>query len=69
MDDAIWAAEKAAGKAKLEWQEASVVMAELKLKPALQTFKAWLWASATVIILSHLICLNLKITSSFITVR
>lgn len=48
VDDAIWAAEKAAGKAKLEWQEASVVMAELKLKPALQTFKAWLWASATI---------------------
>ena len=48
MDDAIWAAEKAAGKVKSEWEEASGVMCELKLKPALRNFKAWLWASATV---------------------
>lgn len=48
MDDATWAAEKAIGKAGLEWKEAIPLMGELKLKHKLQTLKAWLWASATV---------------------
>ncbi|KAL3525098.1 hypothetical protein ACH5RR_013470 [Cinchona calisaya] len=48
VDDAIWAAEKAVAKAKLEWEEASLVMVDLKLKPTLLNFKAWLWASATI---------------------
>lgn len=48
MDDAIWIAEKAAGKAKLEWKETAVIMAELRFKPALLTLRAWLWASATI---------------------
>lgn len=48
MDDAIWAAEKAILKAEFEWKEANVVMEQLMLKPQLLTFRAWLWASATV---------------------
>lgn len=48
MDDAIWAAEKAVQKAKMELKEASVLMDEIKLRPQLMTLKAWLWASATV---------------------
>lgn len=48
MDDAIWIAEKASGKAKLEWKEASVIMVELGFKTALLSLRAWLWASATV---------------------
>ncbi|CAH9133531.1 unnamed protein product [Cuscuta epithymum] len=47
-DDAIWAAEKAVQKAKLELMEVSVLMHELKLKQHLMTLKAWLWASATI---------------------
>uniref|UniRef100_A0A2P2JJY2 Protein SET DOMAIN GROUP 40 n=2 Tax=Rhizophora mucronata TaxID=61149 RepID=A0A2P2JJY2_RHIMU len=48
VDDAIWAAEKATSKAKLEWEEAKPLIQELELKPQLCTFKAWLWASATI---------------------
>ncbi|XP_030490439.2 protein SET DOMAIN GROUP 40 [Cannabis sativa] len=48
VEDAIWATQKAVLKAELEWKEANVVMKELNLKPRLLTFKAWLWASATV---------------------
>lgn len=48
MDDAIWAAEKAVSKAELEWKNAIALMEELRLKPQLVTFRAWLWASATV---------------------
>lgn len=48
MDDAVWVAEKAASKAELEWKEAIPLMEALKLKLRLQTFGAWLWASATV---------------------
>ncbi|XP_059642875.1 protein SET DOMAIN GROUP 40 isoform X2 [Cornus florida] len=48
VDDAIWAAEKARLKAELDWKEATSLMKELKLKPQLRTFKAWLWASATI---------------------
>ncbi|XP_062150874.1 protein SET DOMAIN GROUP 40 isoform X1 [Alnus glutinosa] len=46
--DAIWAAEKAILKAKLEWKEANQLMEELKLKPQLLTFRAWLWAASTI---------------------
>ncbi|KAK1578479.1 hypothetical protein Q3G72_030550 [Acer saccharum] len=48
VDDAIWAAEKAVSKAESEWKEAKILMEELKLKPQLVSFKAWIWASATV---------------------
>ncbi|KAL3845061.1 hypothetical protein ACJIZ3_002464 [Penstemon smallii] len=48
IDDAIWTAEKAVQKSKMEWKEANLLMSELKLKPQLITFKAWLWASATI---------------------
>ncbi|XP_038686972.1 protein SET DOMAIN GROUP 40 [Tripterygium wilfordii] len=48
VDDAIWATETAVAKARLEWKEASALMEELKLKPQLLTFRAWLWASATI---------------------
>ncbi|PON55551.1 N-lysine methyltransferase SETD [Parasponia andersonii] len=48
VDEAIWAAEKAMLKAELDWKEASVLMTQLNLKPRLSTFRAWLWASATI---------------------
>ncbi|KAK4837822.1 hypothetical protein QYF36_008707 [Acer negundo] len=48
VDDAIWAAEKAVSKAESERKEAKILMEELKLKPQLVSFKAWVWASATV---------------------
>ncbi|KZV53812.1 protein SET DOMAIN group 40 [Dorcoceras hygrometricum] len=48
IDDAIWTTEKAVHKCKLEWEEASHIMSELHLKPQFMTFKAWLWASATI---------------------
>lgn len=44
----MWVAEKAMSKAELEWRKAIPLMEELKLKPQLQNFRAWLWASATV---------------------
>ncbi|XP_062107621.1 protein SET DOMAIN GROUP 40 isoform X5 [Humulus lupulus] len=50
VEDAIWATQKATLKAELEWKEANVLMKELNLKPRLLTFKAWLWASATVLL-------------------
>lgn len=59
MDDAIWIAEKAAGKAKLEWKKATVIMVALEFKPALLTLRAWLWASATVSVF-HLSLKTLK---------
>lgn len=48
MDEAQWVTEKAVLKAKSEWKEANALMDELKLKSQLLTFKAWLWATATV---------------------
>ncbi|CAA3014580.1 SET DOMAIN GROUP 40 [Olea europaea subsp. europaea] len=48
MDDAIWTAERAVEKDKIDWREATALMGELNLKPQLMTFKAWLWASATI---------------------
>ncbi|XP_073044699.1 protein SET DOMAIN GROUP 40 [Primulina eburnea] len=48
IDDAIWTTEKAVRKCKMEWEEASPIMSELHLKPQIVTFKAWLWASATI---------------------
>lgn len=38
MDDAIWVAEKDAVKAKLDWQEDTKLMVDLKFKPALLGF-------------------------------
>lgn len=54
MDDAVWAAEKAVDKAQMDWNDAKKVMEELRFKPQLMSFKAWIWASATV---STLCCL------------
>ena len=48
MDEAVWVTEKAVLKTKSEWKEAHALMEELKLKPQLLTFKAWVWAAATV---------------------
>ncbi|KAG8391089.1 hypothetical protein BUALT_Bualt01G0151500 [Buddleja alternifolia] len=48
IDDAIWTAQKAVQKGKMEWEEAKPLMSELNIKPQLITFKAWLWASATI---------------------
>ncbi|XAR58107.1 Histone-lysine N-methyltransferase [Bertholletia excelsa] len=48
VNDAIWATEKAIGKAESDWKEAIALMEELQLKCCLQTFEAWLWASATI---------------------
>ncbi|KAL8038197.1 hypothetical protein ABFX02_11G089400 [Erythranthe guttata] len=48
FDDAIWTAEKAVRKEETEWEEATPLMCELNFKIRLTTFKAWLWASATV---------------------
>ncbi|KAL6225727.1 hypothetical protein ACLB2K_004576 [Fragaria x ananassa] len=48
VEDAIWAADKAISKAEFEWKETNAFMEQLKLKPQLRTFRAWLWASATV---------------------
>lgn len=48
VDNSIWAAERAIQKAKSEWEEAKPLFVELKLKPGLVTFKAWLWAAATI---------------------
>ncbi|KAM1413444.1 hypothetical protein ACFXTO_026039 [Malus domestica] len=48
VDDAKWAAEKATLKAEDDWKEANALMEQLKLKPQLRTFQAWLWASATI---------------------
>lgn len=48
MDEAVWVTEKAVLKAKSEWKEARALMEELELKTQLLTFKAWVWAAATV---------------------
>lgn len=48
MDDAIWDTEKARSKAELEWKEALALIKKLNLKSRFLTFRAWLWASATV---------------------
>ncbi|KAK8327676.1 hypothetical protein V6Z12_A11G198800 [Gossypium hirsutum] len=47
VDYAIWAAQKAVTKAKYEWEQAFTLMKELKLKPPLLTFRAWIWATGT----------------------
>ncbi|KAK4274979.1 hypothetical protein QN277_018130 [Acacia crassicarpa] len=48
VDEARWVTEKAVLKAKSEWKEANALMEEIKLKSQLLTFKAWLWATATI---------------------
>ena len=48
MDDAVWLTERVISKAELEWREAIPLMKQLDLKPKFISFKAWLWASATV---------------------
>uniref|UniRef100_A0A9I9DL92 Protein SET DOMAIN GROUP 40 n=1 Tax=Cucumis melo TaxID=3656 RepID=A0A9I9DL92_CUCME len=47
VDYAIWATEKAALKSRMDWRGVKGLMQESNIKNQLQTFKAWLWASAT----------------------
>ncbi|KAG4187095.1 hypothetical protein ERO13_A08G083762v2 [Gossypium hirsutum] len=49
----ICAAQKAVTKAKYEWEQAFTLMKELKLKPPLLTFRAWIWATGTVQIIAR----------------
>ncbi|KAL8130519.1 hypothetical protein V2J09_019674 [Rumex salicifolius] len=48
VEDATWATEKAISKAESDWKQAIALMEQLNLKPQFVTFKAWLWASATI---------------------
>ncbi|XP_022983189.1 protein SET DOMAIN GROUP 40 isoform X1 [Cucurbita maxima] len=48
VDYALWEAEKAASKSHTEWRGVKGLMEESNIKNQLQTFKAWLWASATI---------------------
>ncbi|MED6176231.1 hypothetical protein PIB30_086172 [Stylosanthes scabra] len=48
VDEAIWVTEIAVQKTKSEWKQARALMEDLKFKPQLLTFKAWVWASATI---------------------
>ncbi|XVF20462.1 hypothetical protein REPUB_Repub12eG0002300 [Reevesia pubescens] len=48
VDYAIWAADKAVSKAEYEWKQASPLLNQLKLKPPLLAFRAWVWATATI---------------------
>ena len=48
VDEAMWLTEKAVQKAKSEWKEAHALMEELVFMPQFLTFKAWVWAAATV---------------------
>ncbi|KAI3519052.1 hypothetical protein L1887_08038 [Cichorium endivia] len=48
VDDAIWAAEKALEKTKMEWKSATGVMEELMFKPHYKSFKAWIWAYGSI---------------------
>lgn len=48
VDDAIWLTEKVISKAESDWREAVALLEQLELKPQLVSFKAWLWASATI---------------------
>ncbi|PPR83155.1 hypothetical protein GOBAR_AA37556 [Gossypium barbadense] len=54
VDYAIWATQKAVTKAKYEWEQAFTLMKELKLKPPLLTFRAWIWANRTTADLKYL---------------
>ncbi|GAB2228832.1 hypothetical protein Droror1_Dr00022963 [Drosera rotundifolia] len=47
-EEAVWTAQKAASMAELHWRGATRLMEELTIKPRLRTFKAWLWAEATI---------------------
>jgi len=44
----VWVTEKAILKAKSEWKEAHALMEDLMFRPQFLTFKAWVWAAATV---------------------
>ncbi|KAG4955120.1 hypothetical protein JHK87_040714 [Glycine soja] len=48
VDEAMWVTEKAMLKAKSEWKEAHSLMQDLMFKPQFFTFKAWVWAAATI---------------------
>ncbi|KAJ0703690.1 putative [histone H3]-lysine(4) N-trimethyltransferase chromatin remodeling SET family [Helianthus annuus] len=48
VDDAIWAAERALERTKTEWESATAIMEQLMFKPHYMSFKAWVWASASI---------------------
>ncbi|KAK7300619.1 hypothetical protein RJT34_11467 [Clitoria ternatea] len=48
VDEALWVTEKAILKSKSEWKEAHTLMEDLMFRPQLLTFKAWVWAAATI---------------------
>ncbi|CAI0442234.1 unnamed protein product [Linum tenue] len=48
VDDAVWTAEKAILKAKMEWRQAKLVMEQLQFKPKFRSFGAWTWVCATI---------------------
>ncbi|ESW13964.1 hypothetical protein PHAVU_008G241400 [Phaseolus vulgaris] len=48
VDEAVWVTEKAILKAKSEWKEAHALMEDLMFRPQFLTFKAWVWAAATI---------------------
>ncbi|CAJ1970815.1 unnamed protein product [Sphenostylis stenocarpa] len=48
VDEAMWVTEKAILKAKSEWRDAHALMEDLMFRPQFLTFKAWVWASATI---------------------
>ncbi|XP_027939035.1 protein SET DOMAIN GROUP 40 isoform X1 [Vigna unguiculata] len=48
VDEAVWVTEKAILKAKSEWKESHALMEDLMFRPQFLTFKAWVWAAATI---------------------
>ncbi|OAE22154.1 hypothetical protein AXG93_1175s1650 [Marchantia polymorpha subsp. ruderalis] len=48
VEEARWVAEKAIEKAVMDWEGAKGFMHEISLRRRFMSFKAWLWASATV---------------------
>ena len=62
----MWAAEKAIGKAKSEWKEATSLMNDLKIKNKLQSLRAWLWASGTVSMLTGYLTMPITLSKIYI---
>ncbi|MQM16825.1 hypothetical protein Taro_049786 [Colocasia esculenta] len=48
VEDAVCISEKIVSKVHSDWEEAVILMQEMGIKPQLQTFRSWLWASGTV---------------------
>ncbi|BBN14000.1 hypothetical protein MPTK1_6g08080 [Marchantia polymorpha subsp. ruderalis] len=56
VEEARWVAEKAIEKAVMDWEGAKGFMHEISLRRRFMSFKAWLWASATVSFYSYSPC-------------